>query len=69
MPMTRALEAAILGFVALATAVWLDLMPAAALLEGARLLLIWACGSTLLVALAGAWVALRRGRAGQRRPV
>lgn len=53
---------AILGLVILATLLWLDVVPAEALGRIALLVLVWAIGSTLLVAAAGAWVALARSR-------
>ena len=52
-----------LGFTALATLIWLDLLPTAMLREAAMVLLAWAVVSTLLVAFAGAWVAFARARA------
>lgn len=52
-----------LGFTALVTLIWLDLLPTAMLQEAAMVLLAWAVFSTLLVASAGAWVAFARARA------
>ena len=51
-----------LGFTALATLIWLDLLPTAMLQEAVMVLLAWAAFSTLLVASAGAWVAFARAR-------
>ena len=52
-----------LGFIAFATLIWFDLLPAAMLREVAAVLLAWAVFSTLLVASAGAWIAFARARA------
>jgi hypothetical protein len=60
---SQALEHCVLGFIALVTLVWLDLLPTAMLQEVATVLLAWAVFSTLLVASAGAWVAFARARA------
>jgi hypothetical protein len=60
---SQALEHCVLGFTALATLIWLDLLPTAMLREAAMVLLAWAVVSTLLVAFAGAWVAFARARA------
>jgi hypothetical protein len=63
---SQALEHCVLGFTALATLIWLDLLPTAMLREAAMVLLAWAAFSTLLVASAGAWVAFARARADAR---
>lgn len=63
---SQALEHCVLGFTAVATLLWLDLLPAAMLGEAAMLLLCWAAFSTVLVASAGAWVAFARARANAR---
>lgn len=57
----RTIEAAILVAVLVATAIWLDLVPADLLAQALRILLAWSVFSILLVGSAGAWVALRRG--------
>ncbi|HYZ31232.1 MAG TPA: hypothetical protein VE684_02985 [Crenalkalicoccus sp.] len=57
-----ALESLALGFVLLVTVFWMDLLPVELLGRALWLFLLWAAGSTLLVASAGAWVALRRSR-------
>ena len=56
----------ILGFIALATLFWLDLLPFGVLGQVAMLLLAWAAFSTLLVAFFGAWIAIARGRHARR---
>lgn len=72
---SQVLEHCVLGFTALATLIWLDLLPTTMLQEAAMVLLAWAVVSTLLVAFAGAWVAFARARAraeahsGPRRPL
>ena len=57
---SQALEHCILGFAAVATLFWLDILPTAMLEEAVMVLLGWAAFSTLLVASAGAWVAFAR---------
>jgi hypothetical protein len=59
---SRPIEHCILGFVVLATLVWLELLTAEILRDAAVLFLVWAGFSTLLVASAGAWVAYVRTR-------
>ena len=63
---SQALEHCVLGFTALATLIWLDLLPTAMLRDVVAVLLGWAAFSTLLVAFAGAWVAFARARADAR---
>ena len=63
---SQALEHCILGFAALATLLWLDLLPTGLLQDAVTVLLCWAAFSTLLVASAGAWVAFARARADAR---
>ena len=58
----RALQHWILGFVVVATILWLDLVPAELLWRAALFTLAWAGASTLLVASAGACIALARSR-------
>jgi len=60
---SQVLEHSVLGFTALATLIWLDLIPTGMLQEVAMALLAWAVVSTVLVASAGAWVAFGRTRA------
>ena len=59
---SQALQYGILGLVALATVLWLDLVPAEMLARAALFTLAWAGASTLVVASAGACIALVRGR-------
>jgi hypothetical protein len=56
----------ILGCTVFATVLWLDLVSAEILRRAALFVLSWAAASTLLVAGAGAWVALGRSRQGRR---
>jgi len=62
---SRMIEHCILAFATIAMAFWLDVVPGHVLGQAAKLLLAWAVFSTLLVASAGAWVALGRS-AGRR---
>jgi putative effector of murein hydrolase LrgA (UPF0299 family) len=50
------------GMVMLTTLLWMGLVPANTLIRVAEFLLAWSVLSTLVVALAGAWVALGRSR-------
>lgn len=59
---SQALEHCVLGFTVLATLIWLDLIPTSMLQEAAVVLLAWGVISTVLVATAGAWIALGRAR-------
>ena len=52
----------ILGFVMLASLLWLDALPVDLVFRAAELLLAWCLLSTLLVGFAAAWVALGRAR-------
>jgi hypothetical protein len=63
---SQVLQHWVLGFVLVATVLWLDLIPGEWLRRMGLLLLAWAAASTLLVASAGACVALIRTR--QNRP-
>lgn len=58
----QAVQYGILTLVVVATVLWLDLVPAGMLRRAALFTLAWAGGSTLLVASAGAWIALARTR-------
>jgi hypothetical protein len=64
---TQTFEIGIQASVMLAALFWLDMLPVESLAAVAKALLAWGAFSTLLVASAGAWVAVRRGAA--RRPV
>ena len=64
----QSIQYGILGFVALATLIWLDLLTAELLGEAILLFLAWAGFSVLLVASAGAWVAFVRSRPAKRVP-
>lgn len=59
---SRAMETGIIGFVLLAAVLWLEMVSGEALIHGLKLLAAWALASTLAVAAAGAWMALRRSR-------
>ena len=63
---TQALQSWVLAFVVGATVLWLGLVPVEWLRRMGVLLLVWAAASTLLVATAGACVALVRARQGRR---
>ncbi|MDO9711716.1 hypothetical protein [Paracraurococcus lichenis] len=63
-----AIRHGILGFVALSTILWLDLVSAEMLARVALYCLVWAAASTLLVATAGAVIALARMRRDSRQP-
>ena len=58
----QAVQHWVLGLVVVATILWLDLVPAEVLRRAALLTLAWAVASTLLVASAGACIALARTR-------
>jgi hypothetical protein len=58
----QAVQNWVLGLVVVATILWLDLVPAETLRRAALLTLAWAAASTLLVASAGACIALARTR-------
>jgi hypothetical protein len=60
---SQALDHCILGLAVVATLFWLDIVPTSILRDAAMVLLGWAVFSTLLVASAGALVALGRARA------
>lgn len=64
---THVAEIGIHASVMLAALFWLDLLPVESLAAVAKALLAWGAFSTLLLASAGAWVAVRRGAI--RRPV
>ncbi len=63
-----AAQALILALLSLATLLWLGVLSAEALARVAVVLPLWALGSTLFVASAGTWVALRRAAGQRRRP-
>lgn len=52
----------ILGSVIVVTILWLDLLSTEMLWRVALYTLAWSCASILLVAMAGAWIALARAR-------
>lgn len=52
----------ILAFVVTTTFLWLDLLSAEMLWRVALFTLVWSLASILLVAMAGAWIALSRAR-------
>lgn len=56
----RHLSRALCLLIAVSAPFWLDLVATETLLHGLALAGAWALGSTLLVAAAGAWVALGR---------
>jgi hypothetical protein len=58
----QAMQHWVLGLVVVATFLWLDLVPGEVLLRVAFFTLAWAAASTLLVASAGACIALARTR-------
>jgi hypothetical protein len=58
----QAVQHWVLGAVVVATFLWLDLVPADVLRRAALFTLVWAAASTLLVASAGACIALARTR-------
>jgi hypothetical protein len=58
----QAVQHWVLGAVVVATFLWLDLVPADVLRRAALFTLAWAAASTLLVASAGACIALARTR-------
>jgi hypothetical protein len=58
----QAVQHWVLGLVIVATFLWLDLVPAEMLRRAALITLAWAGASTLLVASAGACIALARTR-------
>lgn len=58
----QAVQHWVIGLVVLATVLWLDLVPAEMLRRAALFTLAWAAASTLLVASAGACIALARTR-------
>ena len=64
---TQTFEIGIQASVMPAALFWLDMLPVESLAAVAKALLAWGAFSTLLVASAGAWVAVRRGAI--RRPV
>jgi hypothetical protein len=64
---SQAFEHGVLGSVVVVTLLWLDLLPAEVLGHAVMLLLAWAAISTLLVATAGAWIAIARTRHARQR--
>ncbi|RYJ00189.1 MAG: hypothetical protein EON47_14545 [Acetobacteraceae bacterium] len=59
---TQMLGHGILALATLAALVWAEAVPADVLLRAAELVLVWAGLTTLVVGVAGAWVALGRSR-------
>lgn len=58
----QAMQHWVMGSVIVATFLWLDLVPAELLRRAALITIAWAAASTLLVASAGACIALARTR-------
>lgn len=59
---TQMLGHSILAMATLAALVWAEALPADAVLHAAEMILAWAGLTTLVVGVAGAWVALGRAR-------
>ena len=59
---SQAVQHWVVGLVVVTTLLWMDIVPAETLRRAAIFTLVWAAASTLLVASAGACIALARSR-------